>query len=192
MKKDESSYMELKESYIFMAQYDPVLIDIKCERTRQKFRDANFYGPWMDERDQLIWTYKGMDCMIIRNPELFSLNAYVGLKSDHPLFLKSYDEVNPLVRVHGGITYADFSEQHITNGNSSFWWLGFDHGHAFDLIPSMQMALKTIDVLPRPMEFENKYYSFSEVKKECEDLAEQLLALKEHKPDYYAEDTGDT
>lgn len=50
--------------------------------------------------------------------------GYVGIPKGHPWYGKGYDELCP--EVHGGLTYADLSE------DESVWWMGFDCAHYMD------------------------------------------------------------
>lgn len=51
---------------------------------------------------------------------------YVGVPNNHPWHGKFYDALGD-VDVNGGLTYARSSS------TDTFWWLGFDCGHACDL-----------------------------------------------------------
>lgn len=67
-----------------------------------------------------IWEHAGLRCAIVRGP-LGSLNGYCQLPEDHPYY--NADELEPPIEVHGGITWH--------NDN----WIGFDTGHAGDVVP---------------------------------------------------------
>lgn len=55
-------------------------------------------------------------------------NGYVGVSKEHPFFEKSYDDLNELISIHGGLT---FSEMEPIEDND-YWVIGFDTCHAWD------------------------------------------------------------
>ena len=100
-------------------------------------------GPWDDELDKMQWPDEstGLACMIRRGP-LGQWCGYVGVPPGHPWF-KTPDYEELPVEVHGGLTYAamcDGDEEtgicHVVDpGEPELFWLGFDCGHAFDVMP---------------------------------------------------------
>lgn len=154
----------------------------RCNTKRKKFKELHIDGPWMSEPDKVHWKHKGMDCLILRNSEMFNLCGYVGVKPGHPFFEKHYDDVN--VDAHGGLTYSDHcsgSVCHTTNEEDDIWWLGFDCAHSGDEIPGMLIMNATIPELQAihdkyPKEQEH-YHTVEEVKAEVERLAAFVSAL---------------
>ena len=73
------------------------------------------------------------------------------------------------IHVHGGLTYAnDGVWEELDTLPDDWWWLGFDCGHAGDIIPSMPS-----------MQFpDDQYRNISYVIENCKSLAAQLDALK--------------
>lgn len=71
-------------------------------------------GEWDNEPDKLEFTYKNYECSIRRN-WLGALCGYV--KAEIP------EEVAPMLRAHGGITYTKPDE------------IGFDCAHCWDFAP---------------------------------------------------------
>jgi hypothetical protein len=114
-------------------------------------------GPWRSEPDKIQWQDEatGLPCLIKRN-HMGALCGYVGVAEGHPWFKKGCDAVYGMfpngVDVHGGLTFADFSQDesspddiphricHIPGPGEPHrvWWLGFDCSHAFDLAPGMR------------------------------------------------------
>lgn len=76
--------------------------------------------------------------------------GYVRLPEDHKLYGKKYDEIDGLVTVHGGVTFAG-----VLDGMGGFY-VGFDCAHAGDS-PKVQDEAYTLD--------------------ECKRLVDQLIAL---------------
>jgi hypothetical protein len=117
-------------------------------------------GPWDDEIDKMQWPDEatGLACMVRRGP-LGQWCGYVGVPPGHPWFGKSYNE--PDVEVHGGLTYAamcDGDEErgicHVVDpGEPELWWLGFDCGHAFDVMPGMTDMLLLPGAVYRDLEY---------------------------------------
>ena len=67
----------------------------------------------------------GVRYLIMRGPS--SINAYMGVPQNHPLWGFDYDSI-PL-DVHGGLTYASEGKGHWPAG---WWWYGWDYAHAGD------------------------------------------------------------
>lgn len=132
-------------------------------------------GPWDTEPDKAQWIGEaGLDCLIVRNHG-GALCGYVGVPPSHPLFEKSYNDA--AVSVHGGLTFADRcadttdESQHICHipqeaMHAEVWWFGFDCSHYDDLSPSYNFGLS-----------DQTYKSFDYVKREVEQLAQQLKEL---------------
>lgn len=128
-------------------------------------------GPWDNEVDKRQWLdlETGLPCLIVRGP-MGAWCGYVGVPEGHPCFQLGYDQVHgynlesdnyegpcPDLSVHGGLTFADFCAPdgkehgicHIVEPgeNDRVWWLGFDCGHAFDLVPRMMQHERDIPEL---------------------------------------------
>lgn len=138
-------------------------------------------GPWMKEPDKVQFydpTTKAT-CLIVRN-HMGALCGYVGVPEGHPAFEKDYNEVD--YYAHGGLTFASFCvEDEKENGichvpfpgePDRVWWLGFDCGHAGDLIPEMEAYYRQAGISSTMME---TYKDIAYVRQECLDLAKQLF-----------------
>lgn len=101
------------------------------------------YGEWVEEPDEVTFTYHGMDCKIIRMaiPEPCSkevhvfggyLCGYVAIPIGHPLYQKEYGDMD--IDCHGGLTFGSCWDRH---------WIGFDCAHSFDYVPSSEHLRKT-------------------------------------------------
>lgn len=132
-------------------------------------------GPWKDEPDKAHWVDEttGLDCLIVRNRS-GALCGYVGVPKNHPYYKKDYDQIECL-EVHHGLTFSDTCSDvedesigicHPKSGsaNEEVWWLGFDCGHADDVIPTYSWSFG----------FKSIYRDFNYVKSEVENLARQL------------------
>lgn len=104
-------------------------------------------GPWKTEPDKLSWHDAEYDlaCLMVRGRS-GAWCGYVGVPPGHPWHGKGYDDVN--VDVHGGLSYARPCQEDglvchvpLPGKPADVHWLGFDCGHAFDIMPGMQALL---------------------------------------------------
>jgi hypothetical protein len=146
-------------------------------------------GPWLAEPDKVQWTDEatGLVCLAKRNPRMGMWCGYVGVAEGHRFYGVRYDAVD--VDVHGGLTYADFCEEDTPEESSichapapgepdRLWWLGFDCGHYFDLMPGTVAALRAdaSAVVEDLMDLGSTYRTLDFVRDECRSLAAQLAA----------------
>ena len=99
------------------------------------------YGEWVEELDFIEFEYKGYRATVIRRllkepcaeEECWfggHLCGYVKIPNEYPPFEE--EEID--LECHGGITFEGImDEEH---------WIGFDCGHAGDLIPTMMQHFK--------------------------------------------------
>ena len=137
-------------------------------------------GPWQDEPDkeQFADEATGLPCLIKRSSLGGNLCGYVGVSEGHPWFGKGYGDLDETVEVHGGLTYSGFCQEgdeaqticHVPGPGEPdrVYWLGFDCGHAWDIMPAMDA---------RHREFfhdaDDHYRAVAYVKAECAALAKQ-------------------
>lgn len=159
----------------------------RCNTQRNRFKECHIDGPWMNEPDKVQWKHEGMDCLIVRNHELFHLCGYVGVKPGHPYFEKDYDDV-PLPdgeQPNGGLTYSSHCSGivcHDSGEKDDVWWLGFDYAHAGDAVPGMFIARATIPALQSMYKHsyardDEHYHTFEEVKADVERFASFVSTL---------------
>lgn len=139
-------------------------------------------GEWINEPDEVEFEHAGYTCLIRRvakrhGPDrVFGghLCGYVILPSDHPLKESAYNED---FEVHGGITFND--DVSFISDTLTGWAIGFDCGHAWDIVPWMEKFCDTTQFFPRSelpedmTQYRNIDFCISETKK----LAEQLRDL---------------
>jgi len=145
---------------------------------------ANPKQPWEGEDDLVTFTSSGLSCAVTRNAELRSLCGYVAVPDDHPLAYVHptyffYPEPITLtgdeLQAHGGITFRGRAQYLARSpfGRRKCWALGFDAGHAGDVVPG----------LPDMARFEDaKYRTVEYMVKQCERLAKQLAAIPPNRP----------
>jgi hypothetical protein len=109
-------------------------------------------GPWDGEPDRVFWVHNGLVCMILRGP-VGALCGYVGVPPGHPMFgledAALYDGPCAIDQPHGGITWTgelpgdevSFLCDLAVGGQplelASYWYFGFDCGHAGDVSPEL-------------------------------------------------------
>ena len=106
------------------------------------------------------WKHRGLPCRILQHQTLLHLNGYVAVPRGHPFWGKHYDDIDDMVVVHGGLTFSQRGGQDPRWPNRNLWWFGFDCAHAGDW------------TISRP---EGHRWTPSEVKMECNQLAEQFI-----------------
>lgn len=85
-------------------------------------------------------------------------NGYVALPEGHPCFKMDYDSIHETfdISVHGGLTFADYSNKHIsTPDTKGMWVVGFDTLHYGDNMskwPDEQSVLKEAEELKKQLE----------------------------------------
>ena len=130
--------------------------------------DPNFNiskKPWETEPDfvEFIDEDTGYKCFIQRHPELKHLCGYVELPKEHKLYGIFSEEED--FEVHGGVTYTGKREFEQPNYIADYV-LGFDCGHAGDLVPGVKIF------------HEEVYRDIEYVTNECKNLAKQLKELE--------------
>ncbi len=133
-------------------------------------------GPWQQEFDIYKWRFKGVPCIIKRNP-VGALCGYAGVPPGHPWHGKHYDDVD--ASVHGGLTFSegchgDICHQPEPGESDDVWWLGFDCSHGGDLSPQMN----AFEAMFMKWEPRGTYKDSAWVKAETERLVEQALAVQ--------------
>lgn len=142
-------------------------------------------GPWQDEPDRVEWRYAMLPCLIVRN-RIGALCGYVGVSEGHPWHGRDYNDLEPGVEVHGGLTFAGECHGMICHvpreGESDHvWWLGFDCAHAHDLMPELVSMRAFEEELrkrsPRRAPRDDTYRDVAYVMDEVESLARQARAV---------------
>jgi len=152
--------------------------------------------PFKVERE---WEHAGLKCAVVQAREASHRCAYVRVPPTHPLHGKGYDDDGVDLNVHGGLTFAQ--EEPCTEADGKGWWFGFDFCHCFDeiydpnpdlatLTPEGKEFIETMNKIREivGLEMRVKFSSYerpgehfwtqAEVERECEDLAEQLAAVR--------------
>jgi hypothetical protein len=129
------------------------------------------------------WNHAGLDCVVVMAREAAHRCGYVRVPPTHPMFSKSYYEPN--VEVHGGLTFAELEPCAQDDGQG--WWFGFDCAHSGDASTDPDVDPETLsaeaesirEIYQRyPMSRRGEVYrSQFYVERECESLADQLMAM---------------
>lgn len=113
------------------------------------------------EGDKKEFEIDGIKCSILRHPSLKTLCGYIDLTEDFPEY-----GTDPDVYCHGGLNF--------TKQNGKYWRIGFDCGHAGDIVPQM-LELEKLTVVSFDM-FDNHetYKDMVFVEDEIRHIIEQL------------------
>lgn len=141
------------------------------------------YGEWVEEFDHIRFEYMGCECIIFRvclrepfvKEEYYfggHLCGYVKIPKSHPYQSLSYSDME--IECHGGLTYGERHEG---------YWIGFDCGHSFDVVPSMEFT-KTLDKETQELKkkfnlenspiFQRHYRNVDYVIDQCVSIVDQL------------------
>lgn len=147
------------------------------------------YGEWIEEPDEVKFTYKNYKCLIrrIAVPEPYAtdlcmfgghLCGYVEIPISHYCFNKNYNEIN--IDVHGGLTYSEMNEK-------NEYWIGFDCAHSEDYMPSSE-KLKRENPYQNPFPISEKFKKYSMFNpiyrnidfcvKNCMEMIDQLIEIE--------------
>lgn len=152
-------------------------------------------GPWDSEPDKLQWPdlETGLPCLIHRAGVTGALCGYVGVAPGHPWYGVKYEEIEPAVDVHGGLTYSDFCFEvteadgrgicHVPDEGDpeKVWWLGFDCAHCNDESPAINAQLHNL--IDRAFE---TYRTLEYVQQQCRELAKQVMQRALFQSDFKA------
>lgn len=159
----------------------------KAEREMAILEDRTKWGPgpWENEPDRAEWrTAAGLPGLAVRGP-YGNWCGYAAVAPGHPAHGAAFGKLD--INAHGGLTYGQACQGEIchvpTPGEpDDVWWLGFDCGHAGDVMPGMN-ALMRATGCTASLEFMGEphahYRTLEYVRAEVEDLAAQLVALTE-------------
>lgn len=133
-------------------------------------------GPWDEEPDRIEWRHLGFACLMVRS-DVGVWCGYLGVPPGHPW----HGDPDPEgACAHGGVNYASACAGRVCHvaqpgEPADVWWLGFDCGHAFDLIPSISAhpGLRTAE-LAKKMGWQ--YRDVAYVTEQVNRLAEQAKA----------------
>lgn len=153
------------------------------EEERREIHRLTTPGPWDDEPDKVQWIDpdSDLDCLALRN-RLGVWCGYVGLPPGHPLHGQAVDEDD--FDVHGGVTFrGSLCDEEAPEGHgichvplpgrpADVWWVGFDCGHAFDVMPAFMEYEKGTG--HEPLWPRSVYRDLGYVKGETARLARQL------------------
>lgn len=138
-------------------------------------------GPWQDEPDRVEWIAFGFACLITRTEYPGNLCGYLAVPEGHPWFEKGYADIH--AQVHGGVNYAAHCSGKVCHTPEPgmpdhVWWLGFDCGHGFDLMPAMVAELREHGFRSAPILESWEYRDLAYVRANVEALAMQASEAK--------------
>lgn len=151
---------------------------------------------WRNEPNEFEFEYKGYNCLIKRG-SIGALNGYVFIPKDHPSYGMDYNDLDESFDVHGGLTFS--GELNNKKDGTVHFALGFDCAHFNDITPHLSdseyfypdapFEIINSNILQRlltsVLEFsgaqhgvQKTYKNMAFVKKECENLVDQLITYK--------------
>lgn len=120
------------------------------------------------EGDEKEFEINGIKCSIWRHPSLKTLCGYIDLTEDFPEYGTCPDDIY----CHGGLNFAQ--------QNGKYWRIGFDCGHAGDIVPQMfeleKMAGLAFDMFGR----EDTYKDMAYVEADIMAIIDQLDTTKHY------------
>lgn len=141
-------------------------------------------GKWNNEPDHLSIDNGEYHLVVFRN-SVGTLNGYVGVRVDNPLFGKSNEHsyLN-YVDVHGGLTFSG-SGYHSYEFKNTHWYFGFDTNHYTDVAPSIIAMEKAMEGLFNPLSallsssvsIKQEYRDLNYVTDNVNSLYEQLMSI---------------
>lgn len=135
---------------------------------------------WLTEQNLKEFTYKGVNCLIVRNSIFKHLNGYIECQDD------AMKEKLRDLTAHGSWTYEE-KRNPTSNKKSSHVWIGFDCAHANDLLPgisellnheefkNLSKELSRIELLLNSDAKNKTYRNMAYVEKTIKDLIDQVI-----------------
>lgn len=143
-------------------------------------------GPWMQEPDRVEWMYRGVLCLAIRHPQWGIWLGNVAVEPGHPWH--GVDKFEIQASVHGGVTYSNTQDHgpiySLENPRAyvEHWWIGFACSNKLDFRPGYRALCRALGVAESPGHVAGQdgieYRDLAYVKRECEQLADQLIAAR--------------
>lgn len=114
--------------------------------------DKSKWGPgvWQAEPDRVDFIHAGFACLALRHPGHGYWCGYVGVPPAHPFYGKVWSEAPVSVAELGAaVNYSALCSGLICHEpapgmSHDVWWFGFDFGHAFDLAPGSDAAIREL------------------------------------------------
>jgi len=138
------------------------------------------YGEWVEEPDEISFNHNGLEIQIIRVfVEYGPKHVFGGHLCGYVRLPKEIKEIDTdQIDVHGGITYSKTRDD-------GFFWIGFDCGHSFDIVPATQHLQYTDPDLIKLRQkyqanspiFERTYRNIEFCINECKSMADQVMSM---------------
>jgi hypothetical protein len=137
-------------------------------------------GPWQSEPDRVDFRHAGLPCLALRHPRQGHWCGYAAVPPGHPAHGKDRNCVE--VEVHGGLSYEGLCDGLICHVPApgepdDVWWLGFDFGHAWDILPGQEARGRSYGMPPIRSVMRETYRDLAYVRAQVESLAEQLAGM---------------
>ncbi len=138
-------------------------------------------GPWDKEPDIVrLWDERTWAPGLILRPSTGHLCGYIGFTENHPLYDIGYNEAYKIAEGEGEVRNQVFGSELTFAGkydhiSPCIWWLGWDHAHAGDVVPSLLQfsSGRSNTWLHRDETYKDIMY----VKREIEDIVSRLYPV---------------
>jgi hypothetical protein len=140
------------------------------------------YGEWVQEPDNIIFDHEGFKCHCLRIVRMNNYDAfgghwcgYIYLPEHHPWYDLNLHNIE--ASVHGGLSYSQMQR-------NATYAVGFDCGHSFDLVPSLEKYLKEDKVYDQMKHntcsklFSRHYRNVNYIVNQTQSLANQASEIK--------------
>jgi len=140
-------------------------------------------GVWSKEPDFCSWQYRGFSCLAIRDMKLGMWRGLVGLKSPHPFFEKSIENILKIksgmdlfIDIYGGIASAGRLPAKHKEHSQGLWWLGIETCNGGDLVPLLKLDVEDAEI--KKVLGKQTYKDFAFIRKETNKMAKILERIK--------------
>lgn len=164
--KKHLEYLEIPRSEYFKSEINPYELSSIISGPEESKTEDEMYSILTSEINYKLTRIEGFLCFIGRSMISGAYHGYIGLQKGHDLYGYSKKDLNNILKVHGGVTYADHKLSVIDNSlfNEPLFWIGFDCSHSSDYKPFLRYNKGEPDT----------YRTFDYVLNELDFLANQL------------------
>lgn len=167
--------MEVSHETTAVLEAKCAVLEAKCAECRHEDKAGFAPGPWQQEPDRVEFEFAGFACLMHRG-SLGSWCGYVAVPPGHPAYGMSNLD---FLFVHGGVNYTSHCNGPICHTPApgepdDVWWIGFDCGHAWDVIPGLVALTPECGLFERAV-----YRDLAYVRSNVQFLAIQLDAMSE-------------
>ena len=156
------------------------ITQLKCGTSREEQKQLWVQDQTLYPLPKYEFEYRGLQCSILRHTWKLTWNGYVAVPTTNPYYGKSYNDIEGIIEVHGGLTFSETKDSVTT--------FGFDTCHSGDM---------SFEENPLGFNFIFRTYPgatykiYDYVLKEVKRLADQLLLQSSEAPAEEEEKSSD-